>query len=92
MIKKRTCDIESLVQVSVFSKDLREAAEVGSGTNIIGNMSFMISFSSSKLCPLRICFLSPHVISSPQTVGVINKTEWDDGSLSNSVEGTVVSS
>lgn len=25
------------IQVSVFSKDLREAAEVGSGTNIVGN-------------------------------------------------------
>ena len=24
-------------QVSVFSKDLREAAEVGTGTNIVGN-------------------------------------------------------
>lgn len=24
-------------QVSVFSKDLREAAEVGSGTNVVGN-------------------------------------------------------
>ena len=25
------------LQVSVFSKDLREAAEVGTGTNIVGN-------------------------------------------------------
>jgi transcription elongation factor SPT5 len=24
-------------KVSVFSKDLREAAEVGSGTNVVGN-------------------------------------------------------
>ncbi|KAI0305112.1 hypothetical protein B0F90DRAFT_1156675 [Multifurca ochricompacta] len=27
----------SMLEVSVFSKDLREAAEVGSGTNIVGN-------------------------------------------------------
>lgn len=27
----------SVYQVSVFSKDLREAAEVGSGTNFVGN-------------------------------------------------------
>ena len=27
----------NLRQVSVFSKDLREAAEVGTGTNIVGN-------------------------------------------------------
>jgi len=39
--------------------------------------SFMTSFSSSKLCPLRICFLFPYATSSPQTVGVIYKTERD---------------
>ena len=38
-------------------------------------MSFMTSFSSSKLCPLRICFLFPYATSSPQTVGVIYKTK-----------------
>jgi hypothetical protein len=39
--------------------------------------SFMTSFSSSKLYPLRICFLFSYVASSPQTVGVIYKTERD---------------
>lgn len=29
--------LSTFLQVSVFSKDLREAAEVGSSTNIIGN-------------------------------------------------------
>jgi hypothetical protein len=30
-------ELRNHLQVSVFSKDLREAAEVGSGTNIVGN-------------------------------------------------------
>ena len=39
--------------------------------------SFMTSFSSSKLHPLRIYFLFPYATFSPQTVGVIYKTERD---------------
>lgn len=39
--------------------------------------SFMTSFSSSKLYPLRIYFLFPYATFSPQTVGVIYKTERD---------------
>jgi len=39
--------------------------------------SFMISFSSSKLCSLHICSLFPYATYSPQTVGVIYKTERD---------------
>ena len=37
----------------------------------------MTSFSSSKLYPLRIYFLFPYATFSPQTVGVIYKTERD---------------
>lgn len=37
MIETGARDTQFLGQVSVFSKDLREAAEVGSGTNIVGN-------------------------------------------------------
>lgn len=36
-IASYSCNSPNCLQVSVFSKDLREAAEVGSGTNIIGN-------------------------------------------------------
>ena len=39
--------------------------------------SFMTSYSLSKLYPLPIYLLFPHVTVSPQTVGVIYKTERD---------------
>ena len=52
-----------IYQVSVFSKDLREAAEVGASTNIVGNyelhdlvqLEYVISlnwFGDSLLIPL----------------------------------------
>ncbi|KAG1727075.1 uncharacterized protein EDB91DRAFT_1316334 [Suillus paluster] len=68
----------SMQEVSVFSKDLREAAEVGSGTNIVGNyelhdlVQLELSVSFSKLSETPSVFLirmvkynwcNPHQIS-----------------------------
>jgi transcription elongation factor SPT5 len=64
-------------QVSVFSKDLREAAEVGAGTNIVGNYELhdlvQLEYVSSLIAVSRVS----HPASSNQTVGVIFKTERD---------------
>jgi len=64
--------------VSVFSKDLREASEVGASTNIVGN------YELHDLVQLEYVFLSLHPADvgadccfSQQTVGVIFKTERD---------------
>ncbi|KAG6860531.1 hypothetical protein C0995_010102 [Termitomyces sp. Mi166 len=68
----------SMQEVSVFSKDLREAAEVGSSTNVVGN------YELHDLVQLEYVLRLPYEIpsdfaieSSAQTVGVIFKTERD---------------
>jgi transcription elongation factor len=70
--------IHIFFQVSVFSKDLREAAEVGSGTNIVGNYELHDLVQLEYVC--SFCGSSPMAandLPSLQTVGVIFKTERD---------------
>ena len=69
----------SMQEVSVFSKDLRVAAEVGASTNIVGNyelhdlvqLEYVFNFNRLLLPTLIFCNFSQ------QTVGVIFKTERD---------------
>ena len=65
--------------MSVFSKDLREAAEVGSGTNIVGNYELhdLVQLEWVSLLFRKIALMLNPPPKSVQTVGVIFKTERD---------------
>lgn len=46
------CFIKRFIEVSVFSKDLREAAEVGASTNVVGNYELHDLVQLEYVCPL----------------------------------------
>lgn len=68
---------DNFSKVSVFSKDLREAAEVGSSTNIVGNYE-LHDLVQLEFVYFAVIHCHPLIsLCSRQTVGVIFKTEPD---------------